>query len=59
MKYRERMCIVKRFHGQNDGENLIKNSCFNEVMHATTENYEKNSKNVQKSACILERDVVI
>jgi len=50
---------MKRFHGQNDDINLIKNTIFNEAMHYATEKNEKNSKNVQKSTCVFEINVVI
>ena len=58
-KKTRKTCIMKRFHGKNDDIDLIRKIYFHEVMHYITEKYEKNSKNVQKSTCIFEWDVVI
>ena len=49
---------MKRFHRHNNDAKLTKNDKINEDMHIATENYEKNSENVQKSTCIFDGVVV-
>ena len=55
MKCGKKAGIMKRFHGQNDDINGLKMHRFNEAMHFATENYEKISKNTQKTLAFLWR----
>lgn len=47
-KVKNTKMYLKRFHKKFPEENLTKNMKTNKLVHGLTENYEKNSKNVQK-----------